>query len=322
MPETNPPRVGVYVCHCGKNIAGVVDCEEVAQFASKLTDVVVSKDYDYVCSELGQQLIKNDIAENNLNRIVVASCSPKLHEPTFRNVLEEAQLNPYLFEMANIREHCSWVHLRDHDKATEKAKDLVDMAVSKAKLLEPQQKIVVPVKKRILVIGGGVAGIQASLDLADQGYKVYLVERKPTIGGHMAMIDKTFPTMDCSICILAPKMADAARHPNIELLTFSEVLEVSGYIGNYKVRILKKPTYVKKEDCDECGDCADVCPVEVPDEFNQRLSWRKGIYLPFPQSVPASYVLDEDVCLGLAPLAVPSAEKHVREEQSILKNSR
>ena len=303
MPEASPPRIGVYVCHCGRNIAGVVDCEEVAQFASNLPNVVVSKDYDYVCSELGQQLIKNDVAENNLNRIVVASCSPKLHEPTFRKVLEEARLNPYLFEMANIREHCSWVHLREHDEATEKAKDLVDMAVSKARLLEPQHKIVVPVKRSVLVIGGGVAGIQASLDLADQGYKVYLVERKPTIGGHMAMIDKTFPTMDCSICILAPKMADVVRHPNIELLTYSELLEVGGYIGNYEVKILKKPTYVKKEDCDECGDCADMCPVEVPDEFNQRLSWRKGIYLPFPQAVPASYVLDEDACLGLAPLA-------------------
>ena len=303
MPEANPSRIGVYVCHCGKNIAGVINCEEVAQFASKLPNVVVSKDYDYMCSELGQQLIKKDAAESNLNRVVVASCSPKLHEPTFRKVLEEARLNPYLFEMANIREHCSWVHLRENEKATEKAKDLVDMAVSKARLLEPQQRIGVPVKRSVLVIGGGVAGIQASLDLADQGYKVYLVEREPTIGGHMAMIDKTFPTMDCSICILAPKMADVARHPNIELLTYSEVLEVSGFIGNYKVKILKKPTYIKREDCDECGDCADACPVEVPDEFNQRLSWRKAIYLPFPQAVPTSYVLDEDTCLGLVPLA-------------------
>jgi len=303
MSSVEPPRVGVFVCHCGLNIAGAVECEEVTEYASRLPDVVFSKDYKYMCSEPGQQLIKDAIKENKLNRVVVASCSPKLHEPTFRSLLEEAGLNPYFFEMANIREQCSWVHLKEPKKATKKAEDLTKMAVAKARLLRPQEKITVPVTRRALVIGGGVAGIQSSLDLADQGFKVYLVEREPSIGGHMAMLDKTFPTMDCSICILAPKMVDAGRHPNIELLTYSEVLEVSGYVGNYKVKILKKPKYVYEDKCNACGDCIDVCPVEIPDEFNQGLNWRKAIYVPFAQAVPASYVLDTKSCLGLAPIA-------------------
>ncbi|MDH5713686.1 MAG: FAD-dependent oxidoreductase, partial [Candidatus Bathyarchaeota archaeon] len=192
-------RIGVYVCHCGLNIAGSVDCEEVAKFAATLPHVVLSKDNRYTCSDPGQELIKKDIKEHKLNRVVVASCSPRLHEPTFRRTCEEAGLNKYLFEMANIREHCSWVHLYEKGKATEKAKDLVRMAVAKAALLQPQEELVVPVTRKTLVIGGGVAGIQAALDLADTGYKVYLVEKEPSIGGRMAQIDKTFPTMDCSI---------------------------------------------------------------------------------------------------------------------------
>ena len=303
MSKVDPPRIGVFVCHCGLNIAGAVDCEEVAEYASKLPDVVLSEDYKYMCSEPGQQLIKDAINESRLNRVVVASCSPKLHEPTFRAVLEEAGLNSYLFEMANIREQCSWVHFREPEKANKKAENLVKIAVAKARLLRPQEKVTVPVKRRALVIGGGIAGIQASLDLADQGYEVYLVEREPSIGGHMAMLDKTFPTMDCSICILAPKMVDVGRHPKIKLLTYSEVVEVSGYVGNYKVKILKKPRYVDEVNCNACGDCVDVCPVEVPDEFNQGLSWRKAIYIPFPQAVPTSYVLDDKNCLGLTPIA-------------------
>jgi heterodisulfide reductase subunit A2 len=291
-------RIGVYVCHCGLNIAGSVNCEKVAEYASTLPNVVLSKHNLYTCSDPGQETIKKDILEHNLNRVVVASCTPRLHEPTFRRTCEEAGLNKYLFEMANIREHCSWVHLHEPEKATEKAKDLVHMAVARSALLKPQEEIVVPVTREALVIGGGVAGIQAALDLADTGYKVYLVEKRPSIGGTMAQLDKTFPTMDCSICILAPKMSEAGRHPNIELLANSEVVEIGGYIGNFKVKVRKKPRYVKKE-CTACGDCVEVCPVEVPNEFDVGLTWRKAIHVPFAQAVPAIYLIDEKSCIGL-----------------------
>ncbi|MEM3627445.1 MAG: CoB-CoM heterodisulfide reductase HdrA2 [Candidatus Bathyarchaeia archaeon] len=290
-------RIGVYVCHCGLNIAGSVDCEEVARFAATLPHVVLAKDNRYTCSDQGQALIKSDIKEHMLNRVVVASCSPRLHEPTFRKACEEAGLNKYLFEMANIREQCSWVHLYDRQAATEKAKDLVKMAVAKAALLEPAEEIEVPITKSTLVIGGGVAGIQAALDLADTGYKVYLVEKEPSIGGMMARIDKTFPTMDCSICILAPKMSDVGHHPNIELLTNSEVIDVKGYIGNFHVKVLKKPRYVKK-DCSACGECTKVCPVTAPNEFDAGLAIRHAIYTPFAQAVPATYIIDMNTCLN------------------------
>ena len=291
-------RIGVYVCHCGKNIAGSVDCEAVAKYAATLPQVKLAKHNLYTCSDPGQETIKKDIIEQNLNRVVVASCTPRLHEPTFRRTCEEAGLNKYLFEMANIREHCSWVHLYEPEKATEKAKDLVRMAVARVTFLDPQEEAVVPVTKKALVIGGGVAGIQAALDLADTGYQVYLVEKSPSIGGKMAQIDKTFPTMDCSICILAPKMSDVGKHPKIELLANSEVTEVAGYIGNFKVKVKKKPRYVTK-DCTACGDCANVCPIEVPNEFETGLTWRKSIYIPFAQSVPAKYLIDEKSCIGL-----------------------
>jgi len=291
-------RIGVYVCHCGKNIAGSVDCEEVTKYASTLPHVVVAKDNLYSCSDPGQESMKKDIVENKLNRVVVASCTPRLHEPTFRRMCEEAGLNKYLFEMANIREHCSWVHLYEPEKATEKAKDLVEMAVAKVALLKPQKEAVVPVTRKALVIGGGVAGIQAALDLGDTGYQVYLVDKNPSIGGRMAQIDKTFPTMDCSICILAPKMSDAGRHPNIELLANSEVVDVSGYIGNFKVKVKKKPRYVTKK-CTACGDCVKACPIEVPNEFEEGLTYRKAIYIPFAQAVPAVYLIDEKSCIGL-----------------------
>jgi len=290
-------RIGVYVCHCGLNIAGTVNCEEVAQFAAALPNVVISKDNRYTCSDQGQELIKNDIQEHKLNRVVVASCSPRLHEATFRNACEEAGLNRYLFEMANIREHCSWVHLHEKEKATEKAKDLVRMAVAKATLLQPQIENEVPIARKALIIGGGVAGIQAALDLADTGYHVYLVEKDPSIGGRMAQIDKTFPTMDCSICILAPKMSDAGRHPNIELLTNSEVQDVQGYIGNFKVKVLKKPRYVTEE-CTACGDCVPACPVTAPNEFDVGLVTRRAIYTPLAQAVPSTYIIDKSICLN------------------------
>ena len=269
--DIEDPRIGVYVCHCGLNIGGTVDVEKVARFAATLPHVIVAKDNRYTCSDQGQELIKNDIKEHNLNRIVVASCSPRLHEPTFRKACEEAGLNKYLFEMANIREHCSWVHLHDKEAATEKAQDLVRAAVAKATLLEPEVESEVPITRRALVIGGGVAGIQAALDLANTGYKVFLVEKKPSIGGRMAQIDKTFPTMDCSICILAPKMSEVGHHPNIELLTNSEVQDVKGYIGNFKVKVLKNPRYVT-DDCSACNDCSEVCPVTAPNVFDVGLA--------------------------------------------------
>ncbi len=295
-------RIGVYVCHCGLNIAGSVDCEEVAKFAEELDGVALSKHSRYTCSEPGQEEIKQDIKEHNLNKVVVASCTPRLHEPTFRATCEAAGLNKYNFEMANIREHCSWVHLHDRKAATDKAKDLVKMAVAKAKLLEPQIETEVPVIRRTLIIGGGVAGIQAALDLADAGYKVHLVEKEPSIGGKMAQIDKTFPTMDCSICILAPKMAEAGRHENIELLTNSEVKSVTGYIGNFTVVVHKTPRYVT-DACTACGDCSDVCPVAKPNEFDVGLALRKGVYTPFAQAVPSTYVINMDDCLGHQPIA-------------------
>ena len=295
--EGEKPRIGVYVCHCGLNIAGSVDCEDVTRFAESLPHVVLSQDNRYTCSEQGQEEIKNDIKEHRLNRVVVASCSPRLHELTFRKTCEDAGLNRYLFEMANIREQCSWVHLHDRKAATEKAKDLVRMAVAKAALLKASEEMEVPIIRRSLVIGGGVAGIQAALDLADTGYKVYLVEKKPSIGGRMAQIDKTFPTMDCSICILAPKMSDVVHHPNIELLSNSEVVDVTGYIGNFNAKILKKPRYVT-DDCSACGDCVDVCPVVSPNEFDIGLAVRHGIYTPFAQAVPSAYIIDMDMCLN------------------------
>lgn len=293
------PRVGVFVCHCGTNIAGVVDVKDVADYAGeKVKNVVFSVDSKYMCSEPGQKEVIDAIKEHNLNRIVVAACSPRMHEPTFKRAAQAAGLNPYFVEMANIREHCSWVHIQEKDKATEKSKDLIRMSVARARLLEPQEKMKVPVKRSSLVIGAGIAGIQTSLDLADMGYKVYLVEKQPTIGGKMAQLDKTFPTMDCAACILTPKMVDASRHPNIELITYSEVIDVKGFVGNFQATVRKKPRYVDESLCTGCADCGEACPVEIPNEFDQGLGSRKAIYVPFPQAVPLVYTLDEDSCIG------------------------
>lgn len=297
LPSPNDLRIGVYICHCGKNIGGTVRCDEVAEYARHLDGVALATDSLYSCSEPGQEQIKSDIREHKLNRVVVASCTPRLHEPTFRAACESAGLNPYLLEMANIREHCSWVHLHDKDQATEKAKDLVGMAVTRAAKLTPQFELTVPVIRKAMVVGGGVAGIQAALDMADAGYKVYLVERTGSIGGRMAQIDKTFPTMDCSICILAPKMSEVGRHPNIELLTVSQVKEVQGHIGNFKIKILKRARHVTKE-CSACGECIQACPQLAPDEFNAGLSIRRAIYMPFAQAVPSRFLIDMDRCLN------------------------
>jgi heterodisulfide reductase subunit A len=284
------------------NIAGSVDCEEVRKSAEKLPHVVVSVRNKYTCADPGQEEIKRNIHEYKLNRVVVASCTPRMHEPTFRNCVAEAGLNPYLLEMANIREQCSWVHLHDREAATRKAKDIVKIAIARARLLEPQEETRIPVTDAALVIGGGVAGIQAALDLADAGHQVYLVEKQPSIGGIMAQLDKTFPTMDCSICVLGPKMMDVGRHPRIKLMTLSEVEKISGYVGNFKVRVRKKARYVDESLCNNCGRCAEVCPVVVPDAFQQGFASRKAAYIPFPQAVPSSYAIDMANCLGNNPV--------------------
>ncbi|WP_347489163.1 CoB--CoM heterodisulfide reductase iron-sulfur subunit A family protein [Desulfoscipio sp. XC116] len=289
-------RIGVFICWCGSNIGGVVDVPRVAAQAAHFPYVAHSVDYKYTCSEPGQNMIVNAIKEHNLDRVVVASCSPRLHELTFRNTIARAGLNPYLLEMVNIREQCSWVHAKEPEKATAKAIDLVRMAVAKAARLEPLFEDAIPVTKKALVIGGGIAGIQAALDIADAGHKVVLVEREPTIGGKMVMLDKTFPTLDCSACISTPKMVAVAQHPNIELLTYSEVTEVSGYIGNFTVTVKQKARYVDHTKCTGCGTCWEKCPKKVPSEFNQYMSERKAIYIPFPQAVPNKPCIDADNC--------------------------
>jgi len=295
-------RIGVFVCDCGLNIAGSVDCEEVREVAEKLPGVVVSVRNKYTCADPGQEEIKRHIREYNLNRVVVASCTPRMHESTFRTCVAEAGLNPYLLEMASIREHCSWVHLHDREAATQKAKDIVKIAVARARLLQPQEDTQIPITDKALVIGGGVAGIQAALDLADAGHEVHLVEKQPSIGGVMAQLDKTFPTMDCSICVLGPKMMDVGRHPRIHMMTFSEVEEISGYVGNFTARIRKKARYVDETLCNSCGRCAEICPVVKPDDFQQGFASHKAAYIPFPQAVPSSYIIDMEQCLGNNPI--------------------
>ncbi|MEE8402481.1 MAG: hydrogenase iron-sulfur subunit [Candidatus Hydrothermarchaeaceae archaeon] len=291
------PRVGVFVCKCGLNIGGVVDCDKVAEVAKSFPNVVHTQANKYTCSDTGQEDIKKKIKEHNLNRVVVASCSPRLHEPTFRRAVEEGGLNQYQFEMANIREHCSWVHTREPEKATEKSVDQVRMAAAKASLLEALPTSTVPVTKSALVLGGGVAGMRAALDLADMGFKVYLVEREPSIGGIMAQLDKTFPTLDCSICIEGPMMSDTGKHDNIELLTYHELKKVDGFVGNFKATVVKKPRYVDYEECNGCGICYEVCPVVVPNEFDEGFGPRGAIYRQFPQAVPNKATIDMEHCI-------------------------
>ncbi len=295
-------KIGVYVCHCGGNISDTIDVDEVAKFASKLPDVVVVRSISHMCSESGQKAIIDDVGEYNLDRVVVAACSPQFQGTTFEKTLLKAGLNPNMVEMANIREQSAWPHYDTPEKATEKAKVLTAMAVEKIRRAKPVERESMKIGKNVLVIGGGIAGIQASLDLANAGFNVFLVEKSPTIGGHMAQLSRTFPTEDCASCILAPKMADAAEHPNIHLLTYSEILEVGGSVGNFKVRIKMKPRYVDESRCTACRECEKVCPVSVPDEFNLGMTKRKAIYLPSSTATPHSHVIDADACLGLVPL--------------------
>ncbi len=259
-------RIGVFVCHCGINISSTINIEDVVAYVRELPGVVTAKDYTYMCSEPGQELIREHISEHHLDRVVVASCSPSMHEVTFREVVKTAGVNPFCFEMANIREQCSWVH-QDKQFATEKAKAILNAAVSRVSVLEPLEEKVVEVTPAVMVVGAGIAGIQASLDIANAGYKVYLVEKDPSVGGRMAQLDKTFPTLDCSACILTPKMSEVGRHPNIELMTYAEVDDVEGFVGNFKVTVKRKPRFVNEEKCTGCGDCSTACPVKyVPRE--------------------------------------------------------
>lgn len=290
-------RIGVFVCWCGSNIAATVDVKEVAKEAAKMSGVVLSTDYQYMCSEIGQNLLRNAIKKEKLDRVVVAACSPRMHEVTFRKAAELAGLNPYLVEIANIREHCSWVH-KNKDEATEKAIALVRAAVAKVTLNQELIPGEIGIEKRALVIGGGIAGIQTALDIADAGYMVDVIEKTPSIGGKMAQIDKTFPTLDCSACILTPKMVDASMHPNINLHTYSEVEKVSGYVGNFEVTINKKARSVIIEKCSGCGVCIEKCPSrKTKSEFEEGLVNRKAIYTPFPQAVPNVPVIDREACI-------------------------
>ena len=290
-------KIGVYVCHCGSNIAGTVDVAAVAQWAGDLDGVEIARDNKFMCSSLGQEQVEEDIKEYGLDRVVVASCSPHMHESTFRVACQRAGLNPYFFEMANIREHASWVH-KDRGEATEKAKALVGASVARVWYHEPLFPKRAPVNQNTLVVGGGVAGIQAALEIANAGYQVYLVEREPSIGGHMAQLDKTFPTLDCSACILTPRMFEAGNHKNITCLTYSEVEEVSGYIGNFEARIRVRARSVNQELCTGCGVCEEKCPKIIVDRvFEAGLGYRKAIYRPFPQAVPKYPVIDRENCI-------------------------
>jgi heterodisulfide reductase subunit A len=305
-------RIGVYVCHCGLNIGSVVNVPTVVEYAKTLPGVVVARESLYTCSENGQKTIQEDIKEHNLTRVVVASCSPRMHGQTFMKTCEAAGLNPYLFEMVNIREQCSWVHT-DKEEATRKAKDLVRMAIMRSALLEPLERQKSLITKSALVIGGGVAGIFSALHLANSGVKTYVVEKAPSIGGHMAQLDKTYPTLDCSLCILSPKMADIGGHENIELITNAEIEDVVGYAGNFHIKVRKNPRYVK-EFCRLCGVCAEKCPVEVDDEFNMGMKKRKAVYIPFPQAVPNYYVIDPEHCLHLTKGGCKLCEKNCPTE--------
>lgn len=291
-------KVGVYICHCGSNIAGTVNVQKITELVNGLDNVAVAKDYKYMCSDPGQNLIKQDVEDHGLTRVVVSACSPRMHEPTFRKTLQQAGLNGFLLEMANIREHCSWVST-DNDAATDKAFALTRAAIKRVVLHQPIEQREMPVNRTTLVVGGGIAGIQAALQIEAAGYPVYLVEKEPSIGGHMAQFDKTFPTMDCAACILTPKMVNAAQSPNITLLTNSEVVEVDGFVGSYKVKIKRNPRYVNEDACTGCGDCFDACVFKdkILSEFDVGLGKRSAIYIPFPQAIPLKAIVDPNKCL-------------------------
>jgi heterodisulfide reductase subunit A len=277
----------------------MVDVKALAEYAASMPGVVISREYKYMCSDPGQVLIQQDIREHKLNRIIVASCSPLLHERTFRTAVEKGGLNPFYFQMVNIREHDSWVHT-DKAAATEKARALMRAAIQRVPMHKSLTPKTVPINPHVLIVGGGIAGIHAALSLANAGKKVTLVEREPTIGGHMAKFDKTFPTLDCAACILTPKMSAVRSHPNITLWTYSEVVKIEGFVGSYKVTVKRKPRYIDEKLCIGCLECIEACIYKegkYPDEFNEKLSKRKPVYIPFPQATPQIVLIDPETCI-------------------------
>ncbi len=289
------PRIGVYICHCGLNIASTVNCAEVAEYASTLADVAVSRENMYSCADPGQNQIKDDIRDYKLNRVVVAACSVKMHGPTFMRACEEAGLNPYLFEMANIREHCSWVHMKDKEGGTRKAMDQVRMAVAKARYLKPLEDRLVPVTRAALVVGGGVAGMSSALDIAEAGFPVYLAEKSASLGGNALRLERVFDRLERAGCLVSPLAMETMAHPLITVMPLTQVAETDGYVGNFDVTLRTSPRRVTSV-CDACGRCAEVCPVEVPDEMQAGLATRKAIYLPSRRAVPQLYCVDEEAC--------------------------
>lgn len=292
-------RIGVYICHCGLNIANVINITTLREKVEKLADVSIVTDIQFMCSDSGQESIINDIKEHDIDRVVIAACSPRLHEQTFKRVLEKAGLNPHLLEIANIREQDSWVHMDNPRMATQKAFDLVKMGIARARLLEPLKSKKIKINRDVLVIGGGVAGIEAALNLADSGFHVYMVEKESTIGGKMALLNEVFPTNDCSICVLAPKMTDVQNHQDIDLFTFSEITKITGSVGNFQINGIKKPRYVSEDKCNGCvEECSRVCPVEISNPFDFGLGKAKAIYMPIPQAVPQIVCIDSEYCIG------------------------
>ncbi|MBT3222470.1 MAG: CoB--CoM heterodisulfide reductase iron-sulfur subunit A family protein, partial [Proteobacteria bacterium] len=301
MTQPKVPRIGVFVCHCGHNIASKVRVEQVVAAANAWDDVAYAGDYPYMCSDPGQRRLRETIAEAGLDGVVVAACSPRLHEKTFRWAARRAGLNPYRVEMANIREHCAWIH-SDKEKATEKAIRVVRTMVDKASLNQPLEDLSFPVTDTAVVIGGGIAGIQAALDIANGGHPVVLVEREPSVGGNMARLSETFPTLDCAQCTLTPKMVEVSQHPNIELITCAEVEAVEGYMGNFTVTIRERQRFVDWNLCTGCGACIEKCPVKnIPSEFDRGLGTRRAIFTPFPQAVPNKPTIDPNTCLWFGP---------------------
>lgn len=294
--KSEEPRIGVFVCHCGHNIAGSVDVEKVAKYASTLPNVIEAKDYMFMCSKPGVQMVKDAIKEKGVNRTVVASCSKNQHGKTFARAIEEMGLNKHKHQQVNIREFCSWVHQKEKDEATQKALRVVDAGVNRARKLQDVETKKIPTTKAALVIGAGIAGLRAAYDMAELGIPVYLVEKESTIGGHMTRLNKTFPTNECPQCSISPLTNGVANHPLIELYTNSVIRSVEGSLGNFEIEIEIKPRYVH-DNCTSCGECAANCPVEVPSEWDMGMSMRNAIYKAYPQAIPATYVRDKKACI-------------------------